>query len=566
MSNFDVFFSYTGKTGSSLADVLGRHLSANKYTYCLSEKCRADGTTFQAIQGCRDFVVILSPGCFDADKLDISFVKEISCAIGQRKKIIAVTMAAFTMPPSLPQEINGILRADAFVPITDKFDLFLSNFMRKLSPASPSVSTGSSPEVYEGEKPYVFISYSHKDSSRVLPIVNALKARGFRLWYDKGIEVGTEWPAYIESHLIKCSAVVVFLSDNCIDSVNCRNEINVAADLNKNILVAQLDESVEYKHGMMLQLSSRQKIFCNRHPSVDSIIKELERASILENCREGSPRKSTPSGTQSTTSQAQQTQQTRQAPSTPYGQQAQYTQQTQQTQQTQYAQYNQQAQQSGYTHKTYQGSQQGYASQYNGSSAVNPPKKKKSGAAVILTVVLVLFAVLGVSAFVDEILLADSQSSGGNDNDSGYKDSGEKDDNYYGDQYAVDAYITWYNTTEDYEDSWQFNAPYIEDGYMYIECPSVVLNMPGSWSGYNEQATANGIVSLYEDYTYSKPVYAYYEKASWSAGEAQGFTLQIPVTELSPYGPPTRIYVSLFADCGSETEIPINCYFDITWE
>lgn len=139
--------------------------------------------------------------------------------------------------------------------------------------------------VYDGFAPYVFISYSHKDSERVMPYVRSMQARGFRVWYDGGIEVGTEWPAYIEQRLENCACLMVFLSDNTIESVNCRNEINVATELKKEVLVAQLDETVTFQYGMRLQLSSRQKIFCFRHADADGLADELEKARILENCR-----------------------------------------------------------------------------------------------------------------------------------------------------------------------------------------------------------------------------------------------------------------------------------------
>ena len=36
---------------------------------------------------------------------------------------------------------------------------------------------------YEGQEPYIFISYAHKDSNTVLPIIQGLQERGFRVWY-----------------------------------------------------------------------------------------------------------------------------------------------------------------------------------------------------------------------------------------------------------------------------------------------------------------------------------------------------------------------------------------------
>lgn len=42
--------------------------------------------------------------------------------------------------------------------------------------------------VYEGNEKYIFISYAHKDSGSVLPILQAMADGGYRLWYDQGME------------------------------------------------------------------------------------------------------------------------------------------------------------------------------------------------------------------------------------------------------------------------------------------------------------------------------------------------------------------------------------------
>ena len=62
----------------------------------------------------------------------------------------------------------------------------------------------STHETYEGNEPYVFVSYSHKDSDRVQPLIQELKERGFRIWYDAEIEAGSEWPEYIARRLLNC--------------------------------------------------------------------------------------------------------------------------------------------------------------------------------------------------------------------------------------------------------------------------------------------------------------------------------------------------------------------------
>ena len=81
---------------------------------------------------------------------------------------------------------------------------------------------------YEGKEPYLFVSYSHSDSSRVFPILEALEKRGFRIWFDQGIELGAEWPESVAMHLSNCTVCLAFLSQNAVQSVNCRQEISYA--------------------------------------------------------------------------------------------------------------------------------------------------------------------------------------------------------------------------------------------------------------------------------------------------------------------------------------------------
>lgn len=137
---------------------------------------------------------------------------------------------------------------------------------------------------YEGDNNYIFVSYAHIDAPKVLPIIDVLNERGFRVWYDAGIEAGTEWPEYIEERLKKASVILVFMTPNAIESKNCRNEINFALDLDKEILVVYLEDTTLIK-GMRLQLNSTQSLFRKNHPSNETFISELLSARILQNCR-----------------------------------------------------------------------------------------------------------------------------------------------------------------------------------------------------------------------------------------------------------------------------------------
>ena len=139
------------------------------------------------------------------------------------------------------------------------------------------------PTAYEGTSPYIFISYAHKDAGVVLPIIKALSEMGFRIWYDAGIEAGTEWPEYIAAHLEKSACVLAFLSASAVASFNCRQEINYAIDLQKPMLTVYLEE-LALTGGMRMRLGLSQAMFYHRHPTLDSFVKELSLSELLLPC------------------------------------------------------------------------------------------------------------------------------------------------------------------------------------------------------------------------------------------------------------------------------------------
>ena len=147
-------------------------------------------------------------------------------------------------------------------------------------------------KAYDGNLPYIFVSYAHKDSDRVLPIISAMQNHGFRIWFDQGIEAGSEWPAFIVSRLKGCSKVLAFISPSFVESRNCRNEMNYALNINKEILVIHL-EPTELMYGLELQLISSQAMFKYRSSTDAIFFDQLLGAKIIEECRGSGERSST---------------------------------------------------------------------------------------------------------------------------------------------------------------------------------------------------------------------------------------------------------------------------------
>lgn len=141
------------------------------------------------------------------------------------------------------------------------------------------------PIPYIGEEPYIFVSYAHKDSEVVMRAIALLQQSGFRVWYDEGIDPGSEWPSAIAKYLERCSYLIGFISANSLASQNCTCELYTAYNEHKRILVVYL-EDVQLEGGLKMQLSLRQAIHWYKYESENAFFKKLLTAPGLNDCRE----------------------------------------------------------------------------------------------------------------------------------------------------------------------------------------------------------------------------------------------------------------------------------------
>ncbi len=95
---------------------------------------------------------------------------------------------------------------------------------------------------YEGCEPYLFVSYAHRNTEKVYPVIEALFADHFRVWYDEGIAPGSEWPKNIADHLRDAAGVIVFVSEESLASPNCENEVVNAKPADRSVFQFKLGE------------------------------------------------------------------------------------------------------------------------------------------------------------------------------------------------------------------------------------------------------------------------------------------------------------------------------------
>lgn len=143
-----------------------------------------------------------------------------------------------------------------------------------------------SSQIYEGSQPYLFISYAHRDTDAVMPLIRGLMERGIRVWFDKGVEPVGLWQNHIAEHLVNSHGVIIMLSANSLASHNCRKEILMAGNRQKNVCVVHL-EPLTLSPGDEMQLIDYQALYRWKYENDEAFLDALCRGSVMEACKAG---------------------------------------------------------------------------------------------------------------------------------------------------------------------------------------------------------------------------------------------------------------------------------------
>lgn len=138
-------------------------------------------------------------------------------------------------------------------------------------------------KVYEGNKPYIFISYAHKNKEEVIPIIKAISDRAYRIWYDSGVKSGENYCKPISERLAASNCVVCFLSEAFCDSYNCCNELIFALNKRLPVMVIYL-ERFSLPDRMELLIAQNHALYLDNYEDFDQFIEELERSDCFSQC------------------------------------------------------------------------------------------------------------------------------------------------------------------------------------------------------------------------------------------------------------------------------------------
>ena len=112
---------------------------------------------------------------------------------------------------------------------------------------------------YVGKEKYVFVSYEKKeDKLQAYPLIRNLQDQGYRVWYDDQENESYD-PEEVADCIEQCTCLIALISPNYIESQSCKDEINLARDLNKERILVYLQKT-KMSTGMAMRLLRLQAI------------------------------------------------------------------------------------------------------------------------------------------------------------------------------------------------------------------------------------------------------------------------------------------------------------------
>lgn len=115
-------------------------------------------------------------------------------------------------------------------------------------------------EPYNGDKPFAFISYSRLDADYLHDVIDIMGNGDIRFWYDKGIPASCEFAEIIGEKIQNCSAFVLLISPNSMNSEFVRKELTFALNKKLKPICVFLKET-ELTPGFEIQISLYEHIY-----------------------------------------------------------------------------------------------------------------------------------------------------------------------------------------------------------------------------------------------------------------------------------------------------------------
>ncbi|MBQ2061132.1 MAG: leucine-rich repeat protein [Oscillospiraceae bacterium] len=160
-----------------------------------------------------------------------------------------------------------------------------SNKAAEVKPAYEIITTKF--EAYTGKEPYIFVSYSHRDTAMVYPILDALYDHKYRIWYDESCENGNDFRDELRQRIKSAEAVLLFVSGASMASPFCGMEVIVAREYGKRLFPIYLDNEPVPAAFEILLANTHHSTADNMEKLIKTMIRDLPAAAMDRLTTEG---------------------------------------------------------------------------------------------------------------------------------------------------------------------------------------------------------------------------------------------------------------------------------------
>jgi len=128
-------------------------------------------------------------------------------------------------------------------------------------------------ENYIGDRDFVFIRCAKSDKGKCTTLVNRVAQSGVKVFFDVQGSKDSEKPAKVAQAIYCCETALFFISKKACASLDYRNSINYAMEINKNTVYVALEDD-PLAHGLEMQLANVPRIDLSE--DIEEALKEHE--------------------------------------------------------------------------------------------------------------------------------------------------------------------------------------------------------------------------------------------------------------------------------------------------
>ena len=117
-------------------------------------------------------------------------------------------------------------------------------------------------KAYEGNDPYIYVSFCRKDQEQVLLVIGALQ-RKYNVWFEEHSCFGSMFAEDTLRHLESCEIFIFVITPESLMSANCRDAMRFAYELKKNIINVVIDRDTELADSFLVRYGAYQTYYCD---------------------------------------------------------------------------------------------------------------------------------------------------------------------------------------------------------------------------------------------------------------------------------------------------------------